>query len=484
MKGEVERLTWNNLGGQAIGKLLELAVNSANGEDCLAAGLLAMASGNRKAAEEYLERAKAAGANITTQLTAVVASALVEASDLLSQKEYEKAVSLLENLEIRYADRPWLAAHRETFDAALMTARAGVREGEAEALYNEAVRLHKDGALFDLQDAVERLKKEYAECRPVKEVGRTPSITEFEQAIADLGNRLTVRLDGKGQFTSIQKAIDAAEPNGLIEIWDKGPYSETLIVPAEKSGLSIRGKGGSFPQISSLGQTTDLGPHLVQIEAPGVTLERLVLLHAPASLESNARCLGVTGEKFRLISCLIYMPRSNQGCYTLAREPSFNACVVLANLEIAAWDSCFSATNCVFWNFHFLVPAAVIRSCVSHIDPAFGANSGASGFLLFGGDGTLIDSIADSVTGHDEVEVKIESSDILTVLQQIRLGPGCLSTNPKFRDPANLDFRLMPDSPCIGKASDGGDIGCRYTPEMMELCRIALELRAKGMIKF
>ncbi len=50
--------------------------------------------------------------------------------------------------------------------------------------------------------------------------------------------------------------------------------------------------------------------------------------------------------------------------------------------------------------------------------------------------------------------------------------------------PRNLDFRLMPDSPCIGKASDGGDMGCRYTPEIMELCRIALELRAKGLIKF
>jgi hypothetical protein len=38
--------------------------------------------------------------------------------------------------------------------------------------------------------------------------------------------------------------------------------------------------------------------------------------------------------------------------------------------------------------------------------------------------------------------------------------------------------------PCIGKASDGGDIGCRYTPEMMEMIQKALELRAKGIIKF
>jgi hypothetical protein len=60
----------------------------------------------------------------------------------------------------------------------------------------------------------------------------------------------------------------------------------------------------------------------------------------------------------------------------------------------------------------------------------------------------------------------------------------CFAADPQFRDPANLDYRLMPTSPCIGKASDGGDIGCRYTPEMIEMIQKALELRAKGIIKF
>ena len=43
---------------------------------------------------------------------------------------------------------------------------------------------------------------------------------------------------------------------------------------------------------------------------------------------------------------------------------------------------------------------------------------------------------------------------------------------------------LVPTSPCRGKASDGGDIGCRYTPEMLEVLEKALELRKKGIIKF
>ena len=58
------------------------------------------------------------------------------------------------------------------------------------------------------------------------------------------------------------------------------------------------------------------------------------------------------------------------------------------------------------------------------------------------------------------------------------------SANAHFVDAKNLDYRLMPSSPCIGKASDGGDIGCRYTPKMIEMCKTALELRKKGIIKF
>jgi hypothetical protein len=35
-----------------------------------------------------------------------------------------------------------------------------------------------------------------------------------------------------------------------------------------------------------------------------------------------------------------------------------------------------------------------------------------------------------------------------------------------------------------GKDSDGGDIGCRFTPEMLEMLKKAPELRKKGIIKF
>ncbi len=70
------------------------------------------------------------------------------------------------------------------------------------------------------------------------------------------------------------------------------------------------------------------------------------------------------------------------------------------------------------------------------------------------------------------------------VSPDIERGPGCIQGDPMFRDPKNLDYRLKPGSPCIGKASDGGDIGVRWTPEMLEMINVALELRRRGLIEF
>ncbi len=51
-------------------------------------------------------------------------------------------------------------------------------------------------------------------------------------------------------------------------------------------------------------------------------------------------------------------------------------------------------------------------------------------------------------------------------------------------DEKNLNYSLKPKSPCRGKASDGGNLGFHYTPELIELMKEAIRLRDKGVVKF
>jgi hypothetical protein len=63
-------------------------------------------------------------------------------------------------------------------------------------------------------------------------------------------------------------------------------------------------------------------------------------------------------------------------------------------------------------------------------------------------------------------------------------GDGCIIKKPGFANPQKFDFRLTRSSPCRKRASDKGDMGCRYTPEMLEMLKLAMELRSKGLVVF
>jgi hypothetical protein len=67
---------------------------------------------------------------------------------------------------------------------------------------------------------------------------------------------------------------------------------------------------------------------------------------------------------------------------------------------------------------------------------------------------------------------------------EARAGKNCFAADPRFVDAKHLDCRLMPGSPCRGRASGGGDLGFRYTRETVEMLKLANDLRAKGIIKF
>jgi serine/threonine protein kinase len=476
IKREVERLTWNDLGTQATGKLMDLVVDTSNGEDCVAAALLSFVSGDRQAADKFFDHAKTAGADISAQLVAMATTTFAQANELVLGDEFEKAAKMLEDLESSYSGLPWLNANREAFDAALTTARQGVRENEAEALYAVAVKMHEKEALFDLRDAVTRLKAEYDGCRILSDTSRRPSVHELERSVAGLGKKLTVRLDGKGDFPSIQQAIDAAEPRSLIQIEDNGPYNEHLTIPAEKNGLLIRGKEGQLPQIVSMETPLNHNEtNLVKVSANDVTIRRIALIYIDEWKKTYPSCLLVDADRCQLTSALILTPWNPNALGIRGAQFTMSDTIVVPPLHMSssaqAEKLVFKAVNCLFLKETRAIGSTEFESCVF------------SGQVWVQGRMRMTNSIVDVLAGQDP-RVAVEHSCILKNSIAAALVNRCISADPLFRDPDNLDYRLMPNSPCIGKASDGGDMGVRYTPEMMELCRIALELRAKGMIKF
>ncbi len=80
--------------------------------------------------------------------------------------------------------------------------------------------------------------------------------------------------------------------------------------------------------------------------------------------------------------------------------------------------------------------------------------------------GTIIyhvtNSIIDAADGADVQQPYLESDihiDYSDVTSEVWPGQGNLSADPHFVDAQIHDYHLQPDSPCIGKASDGGDLG-------------------------
>ena len=96
----------------------------------------------------------------------------------------------------------------------------------------------------------------------------------------------------------------------------------------------------------------------------------------------------------------------------------------------------------------------------------------------------LLDSIIKQATAHHSYE-RIDHCNVFgSYGKNVKPGKNCISVDPQFVNPKGHDYRLGPKSPCRGKASDGGDLGVRYTPEMLEMLKLAFALRQQGVIKF
>jgi len=481
ISGKTESLAWSDVGEKAVPKVLQLAVDAEKAKDWLAAGLMALASGNPLLAERCFDKARSLGANIDPYLVPLAEASFARVEERLTEKDFDAAEAALGSLESKYAALPWLAANQGRIGAAREAARAGIRETEAEKLYAEAAALLAQKESFDLKPIVDRLKADYAATRPVTDAHRKPPFAELQQAVANLGKRLSVRLDGTGDFKSIQAAIDAAPANSLIEIQDNGPYNEKIAVATD--GLTLRGKRGLWPVITSVGPMTNF-PILVNVTASRTSLERLVLFHGGGAGEPNLCVQYAGGATLSLRSCIAYGNSGRdlsvdgpgvliENCmigYVIARHPYIarsSMCTgqvsMGSKLENVVWTGVIQDNS-----------RCELRSCT------------ILGHAIVADRSVLVDCIMPSVQ-CDAGNTRIEHCGVHgnpPFVDRAKAGKGCFGGDPQFVDPQNLDYRLRPTSPCRGRASDGGDVGCRYTPEMIELCKVALELRRKGILKF
>jgi len=502
--GRIETLAWADVGPQAIEELVGLArglapflsqtkkvpdpLPESEAADHLAAGVLALASDDPTSAEKLFEQARSLGADIGPHLAPLASSAFAEAQELLAAAKFSETEALLANIEAKYAATGWFASSQPALAAARAQAQASIYEAEAEQLYAEAAELFKEEQLFDVKPPVEKLRTGYANSQAVTETARSPSFTELEEAVAQLGQFLTVRQDGQGDFTSIQASIDAAPPDSLIEIQDNGPYNEKIVIPEGKRGMTIRGRKSCWPTITSVGSITSFAV-LVNVEAQGTTLNGLVLNHSGAAGNAPA-CLQIAQHKasLRIRSSMLI------GCTWTDywRNMELDTCIVT---RWAFPQHDFVARNCIWLHTPHGIKSGNKFENVLFVK-GFQNPCGACDFLsctingrltLQAGDASLVNCIVSSVESPGP-SPRIEHCNVFGIpplyIDQAKPGEGCFSAPPMFVNPEGLDYRLLPTSPCIGRASDGGDIGCRYTPEMIEMCQKALELRAKGIIKF
>ncbi len=479
--GKTESIAWRDLNPQAVEKLVERAGDPQSAEDRLAGGVLALLHHDVPLAETLFGRARELGAEVGPHVDLLAGTAFAKATDLLADGRLEEADAALEHLVTTYADTRWFAAHKPVVEAARQEVAEALREAEAEKLYAQAAEFYEAKELFDLRPVVEKLMTDYPNTAPLGDAERRPSFAEMQQAVADLGERLTVRQDGEGDFTSIQAAIDAAQPNSLIQIEDDGPYNEEIRISKFKSELTIRGARGCWPIVTSLGPTRDF-PALVTVLGSNLALERLILIHGTpfgTVFDCEPSTLVVAGGPFRLRSVLIGFTRQKPLALTFPDHCSFRCSVENSLLLSPVFlRTATHFENCLLLGDEFRTNSLFDAQFCTVLSRLRVVNNQAARIR----DSVFRDMTIDKSLG-DGANAGI--SNCAVVGAPIPIGAkDSFRADPQFRDPANLDYRLLPDSPCIGKASDGGDLGCRYTPEMLDMVEKALQLRAQGVLKF
>lgn len=501
--GKTKSHYWHEFGDKTRERLLKLVIDPNSGDDWIAAGLLTLTCGDAVLADRLFAKARTLGADTDRYLAKLAGTTFARATKLLRSAQslmerqlfsearvgFSRADEALEGVEDKYGKIPWFASNKKAFDAARAEARHGIREANAEEEYATAKKLFDQQELFDLKFQVNKLKTDYAETRAVTNPGRKPSFAELEKAVAGL-TCIIVRQDGKREeaqsdipvFKSIQAAIDAAPPKAWIQIRDSGEYSERIVIPKEKSGLTIQGRKGCWPVITSWGHRKNF-PTLVQVDAPETALQRLLLIHGTPFGEVP-HCLAINDGSLRLRWVLVWMPSGDQAFWSQnEKDCDAENCIFLGSVFLNGQTR---FRNCVF-KAHRVTTGhrPEIRFCT--FDATLNLNSSKVGALL---DSIVFGQVSGHYVGNRIANCNVYNEYAKSLYGRLaKPGPGCFSAHPRFVNRAELDFRLQEKDAdgkrnrCLTAASDGGAVGCRFTPETFEALQMLemLEMAKKAL---
>ena len=512
---------WKTLSPRSARRLAGLTVDRTQAGDCLAAGLLALLYGDDEAAFKDFEDARRLGAAIDRTLTKMAAAAYTEAVGLLGKQQYTDAAKALADVETRFGKTPWYAAHKGLVAAATRRVKSAGAEAAAEGLYKQAVALYKRKEYIELKPIVKTLTEQYPDSAAVTGSERRPSVADMVEATDKLGKMIVVRKDGKGKFKTIQAAIDAAPPHSVIVIADSRIYSERLAIPKAKEGLTLRGKRGAWPIVGIEKGSKRAFRRILDVEAPDVTVDGIVFAlrigsGSSSSTYNSSYRGGISvngGNNFRIRYCILSTGSRyssevirNSGGATqmdhcvIAQSGSISGALSATNTiclgaRLYSSSSSYSSreitlrldgqkepttlrgvrlVNCAIYRFECYGPCEIRNSSVP------------GGIELDGEPNVVLDSITSQIDASKHA-TRIDHCNVYgkpPFIEFARPGKRCMSRNPLLYNLKAFDYRLRSASPCRKKASDGGDLGCRYTKQMQAMLQLANKLRTRGIIQF
>lgn len=167
---------------------------------------------------------------------------------------------------------------------------------------------------------------------------------------------MTVALDGSGDYTSIQKAIDACKafPVSRITIFVKdGNYKEKILVPSCNTQLSIIGESADktiityddyFDKINR-GRNSTFYTYTLKVEANDFRMENITVQNSAGPL-GQAAALHVEGDRCVFLNCRFL---GNQDTVYLAGQFSrmfFSSCYMEGTTDFIFGEATVLFENC------------------------------------------------------------------------------------------------------------------------------------------